>query len=239
MDIRHLVDEYYTFSDGFSQYHRDIDDILKKVRGAPTAQSEGSADGHPPPQSLDELLIQQVSNSIRASVESTSNLSQIAQIVVNAEHFKLACTSLESLLAALRAPHRGGRLRLDASGHFSQSLDLAQRRIDAALGAKLKEFVEMGEFDATPTRLRTEEPEYVGEMTRWLTTMMESVLVLLPQETKLLHCAYGRRGIVTVRSRSCARTDRSAFGSIASLLLVRAIAKSLSELPADALLCSE
>lgn len=34
MDIRHLVDEYYTFSDGFSQYHRDIDDILKKVRRA-------------------------------------------------------------------------------------------------------------------------------------------------------------------------------------------------------------
>lgn len=32
MDIRNLVDQYYTFSDGFSQHHRDIDDILKKVR---------------------------------------------------------------------------------------------------------------------------------------------------------------------------------------------------------------
>lgn len=31
MDIRSLVDQYYTFSDGFSQHHRDIDDILKKV----------------------------------------------------------------------------------------------------------------------------------------------------------------------------------------------------------------
>lgn len=31
MDIRNLVDQYYTFSDGFSQHHRDIDDILKKV----------------------------------------------------------------------------------------------------------------------------------------------------------------------------------------------------------------
>lgn len=137
---------------------------------------------------MDELLIQQVSSSIRASLESTNNLSQIAQIVVNAEHFKLACTSLEGLLAALRAPHRGGRLRLDASGHFSHSLDLAQRRIDAALRAKLAEFMEMSEFDAKPTRTRTGEPEYIGEMTRWLTTMMESVLVLLPSETKMLHC---------------------------------------------------
>lgn len=31
MDIRNLVDQYYTFSDGFSQHHRDIDDILKRV----------------------------------------------------------------------------------------------------------------------------------------------------------------------------------------------------------------
>ena len=53
MDIRHLVDEYYTFSDGFSQHHRDIDDILK--------------------QSLDELLIQQVSTSIRRHLR-VSNL---------------------------------------------------------------------------------------------------------------------------------------------------------------------
>lgn len=30
-DIRSLVDQYYRFSDGFSQHHRDIDDILKKV----------------------------------------------------------------------------------------------------------------------------------------------------------------------------------------------------------------
>lgn len=82
IDIRNLTDQYYQFSDGFSQSHRDVDDILKK--------------------SLDELLIQQVSNSIRASLHKTSNLSQIAQIVVNAEHFRLACTQLETLLAALR-----------------------------------------------------------------------------------------------------------------------------------------
>nr|CDI55964.1 related to secretory pathway protein (exocyst complex protein Sec15) [Melanopsichium pennsylvanicum 4] len=99
MDIRNLVDQYYVFSDGFSfsQNHREIDEILKK--------------------SLDSLLIQQVSTAIRRSLDNTAaiNLSQIAQIVVNAEHFNLACIELENLLASLRAPHgRGGKLRLDA-----------------------------------------------------------------------------------------------------------------------------
>lgn len=164
MDIRNLVDQYYLFSDGFSQHHRDIDDILKK--------------------SLDALLIQQVSNAIRNSVETTSNLSQITQIVVNAEHFKLACTQLETLLAALRAPHRGGKLRLDASSHFSATLDIAQARIDAAISAKLIEFIDLEDMDWTPPP-RNRPSGYIFEMITWLETMMESVLVLLPQETKL------------------------------------------------------
>lgn len=167
MDIRNLVDQYYTFSGGFSQYHRDIDDILKR--------------------SLDELLIQQVSSSIRTSFQKTNNLAQIAQIVVNAEHFKLACTELEGLLAALRAPHRGGRLRLDASGHFTTTLDLAQQRIDSAIASRLVEFFGMAEIDLTPNQVRREPAEYLGEMLQWLTTMMESVLLILPRDIKMLH----------------------------------------------------
>ncbi|KAN0062930.1 Rab GTPase-binding exocyst subunit S15 [Thecaphora frezii] len=166
MDIRNLVDQYYTFSDGFSQHHRDIDDILKR--------------------SLDELLIQQVSNGIRTSLEKTKNLSQIAQIVVNAEHFKLACTELEGLLAALRAPHRGGKLRLDASGHFAKTLEVAQQRIDEALAAKLDQFVGLAEYDWTPARPRDGggPAAYLQDMLDWLTTMMDSVLILLPRKVK-------------------------------------------------------
>lgn len=164
MDIRHLVDEYYTFSEGFSQHHREIDDILKH--------------------SLDELLIQQVSTSIRNSVQKTSNLSQIAQIVVNAEHFKLACTELEGLLIALRAPARGGKLRLDASPHFDMSLELAQQRIDTATASKLDQFLDLEEYDLTPARPRTECAEHLPEMLAWLQAMMDSVLALLPADTK-------------------------------------------------------
>ncbi|CAO1614166.1 unnamed protein product [Sympodiomycopsis kandeliae] len=167
MDIRNLVDQYYTFSDGFSQHHRDIDDILKK--------------------SLDDLLIQQVSNAIRKSVETTSNLSQITQIVVNAEHFKLACTQLESLLSALRAPHRGGKLRLNASSHFGATLDIAQARIDSAIFGKLLEFIDLEEMNWTPppNKMECRPSSYIFEMMTWLETMMESVLVLLPKETKM------------------------------------------------------
>lgn len=165
MDIRNLVDQYYTFSDGYSQHHRDIDDILKK--------------------SLDDLLIQQVSNAIRRSVETTSNLSQITQIVVNAEHFKLACTQLERLLAALRAPHRGGKLRLDASSHFSATLDIAQARIDSAISAKLLEFIDLEDMDWIPAGGdASRASSYISEMITWLEAMMESVLVLLPKSTK-------------------------------------------------------
>lgn len=167
MDIRNLTDQYYQFSDGFSSSHRDVDDILKK--------------------SLDELLIQQVSNSIRSSLQRTSNLSQIAQIVVNAEHFRLACTQLEALLAALRAPHRGGKLRLDASSHFNTTLDMAQKRIDSAIAAKLKDFFEMAEYDLTSTQEQKEVSDYLPEMLQWLETMMERGLVALPSEIKIEH----------------------------------------------------
>lgn len=183
MDIRNLVDQYYTFSDGFSQHHRDIDDILKK--------------------SLDDLLIQQVSNAIRRSVETTSNLSQITQIVVNAEHFKLACTQLESLLSALRAPHRGGKLRLDASTHFGTTLDIAQARIDSAICGKLRDFIDLEEMNWTPgpqDQSGRTSSSYISEMMTWLETMMESVLVLLPKATK-------------------SKAYRSAFGYIAGEVL--------------------
>ncbi|PWY99296.1 exocyst complex subunit Sec15-like protein [Testicularia cyperi] len=169
MDIRNLVDQYYTFSDGFSQNHREIDEILKK--------------------SLDELLIQQVSTGIRRSLDNTSsiNLSQVAQIVVNAEHFNLACLELENLLAALRAPHgRGGKLRLDASSHFVTTLSIAETKIGQALASKLDQFIGLAEYDWTTARSKPagSPAPWLQDALDWLTTMMDSVLVLLPPETK-------------------------------------------------------
>ena len=39
--------------------------------------------------------------------EATSNLSQIAQIVTNLEHFEVACSELERSLTNIRYAHRG------------------------------------------------------------------------------------------------------------------------------------
>ncbi|EST08300.1 Exocyst complex subunit Sec15-like protein [Kalmanozyma brasiliensis GHG001] len=170
MDIRNLVDQYYHFSDGFA-FTREIDEILSK--------------------SLDSLLIQQVSNGIRQSLSSTEvNLPQIAQIVVNAEHFNLACVQIEALLERMRAGEgRGGGVRLDASRHFVATLRIAEDKINGAFAGKLDQFLGLAEYDFAPPTMRATAPTAAGspwlqDTLEWLHTMMESVLVLLPAQVR-------------------------------------------------------
>ena len=168
MDIRNLVEQYYNFSSGFTQYHREIDSILKH--------------------SLDELLVQQISSHIRTTVEQSNNLSQIAQIIVNVEHFQLACAELEVWLANSRNPKGGGRLDLDASQHLAGTLEVAQKRIDTALFVKLDQFLDLLEYDWTPPMPKRDGQAhasgYLVDMLDWLSTMMESALVLLSAQAK-------------------------------------------------------
>ena len=170
MDIRNLVEQYYNFSNGFTQYHREIDSILK--------------------QSLDELLVEQISVHIRATVEQSHNLSQIAQIIVNVEHFQLACAELEVWLANSRNPKGGSRLDLDASQHLATTLEIAQKRIDTALFVKLDQFLDLLEYDWVPAQPRqggqAQASAYLVDLLDWLSTMMESALVLLPPDAKAM-----------------------------------------------------
>ena len=53
-------------------------------------------------QSLDDLLSNNVSKQISNKLKTISNLSQIAQVVVNLEHFCVACEELEGVLMHLR-----------------------------------------------------------------------------------------------------------------------------------------
>jgi len=48
------------------------------------------------------LLSNNVSKQISKKLQSMSNLSQIAQVVVNLEHFCTACEELEGVLMHLR-----------------------------------------------------------------------------------------------------------------------------------------
>jgi hypothetical protein len=52
--------------------------------------------------SLDGLLTDHVSRQMAQRVKVMSNLSQIAQVVVNTEHFLVACDELETVLMGLR-----------------------------------------------------------------------------------------------------------------------------------------
>jgi transcriptional regulatory protein LevR len=53
-------------------------------------------------QSLDRLLASNVSQNIDKLLAQTSTLSQLAQIMTNAEHFEAACRELEKSLTTLR-----------------------------------------------------------------------------------------------------------------------------------------
>ena len=53
-------------------------------------------------QSLDGLLSDHVSKQIAKKLQTMLNLSQIAQVVINLEHFCTACNELESVLMNLR-----------------------------------------------------------------------------------------------------------------------------------------
>lgn len=43
IDIRSFTEQYYQFSDGFAEQHRDIDDVLRKVVRAPRVQPHTSS----------------------------------------------------------------------------------------------------------------------------------------------------------------------------------------------------
>lgn len=81
-----------------------------------------------------------------------SNLSQIAQVVVNLEHFAIACDELASTLGSVRGQTatQTGILNLQCGQAFRTALDIAQTRIDAVIASKLDDFFEIAEYDWTP-----------------------------------------------------------------------------------------
>lgn len=76
---------------------------------------------------------------------------------------------------------------MNASSHFNTSIDMAQKRIDSAIAAKLTDFFGMAEYDWTPRQEQSQPSDYLPEMLQWLETMMESVLIVLPADIKMEH----------------------------------------------------
>ncbi|KAK4699775.1 exocyst complex component 6, partial [Phenoliferia sp. Uapishka_3] len=202
IDIRSFTEQYYQFSEGFAEHHRDIDDVLRKA--------------------LDNLLIKQVSENIQRRLQMINNLSQLSQIVVNVLFFQTACSDLETLLVTLRyvlphhqvetkltrarfkkKPHRatqrGGTIHLDSLASFQQTLTLTQNRIVTNVSQKSDSFFEEAQYnweerEGPPPN--AEPSPYLMDLTDFLSTVMMSVLIQLPEFSKdvvykgaLAHCA--------------------------------------------------
>ncbi|WVQ72415.1 hypothetical protein IAR50_001967 [Cryptococcus sp. DSM 104548] len=202
INIRNFVDQFYQFTDGVAQQRLDIDEVLRK--------------------SLDGLLSNHVSKQIAKRLQSMANLSQIAQIVINLEHFLTACDELESVLMNLRASQRGGPIKLSAGASFTSTLAVAQSRIDSVVNSKLESFFELAEYNWTPARPQStvEEPStYVFEMITFLTAYVDSVLIGLSEDvkTRAYSNALGRINkwlMDTLTGSSVPRLNESALASV-------------------------
>ena len=98
-------------------------------------------------QSLDELLSEKVCQSLVERLNS-QYLGQIVQILINLEHFQIACQGLERLLAAARSSgSAGGSVALAATDKFSNNKKTAEKRIFELVNSKIDDLVDTAEYD--------------------------------------------------------------------------------------------
>ncbi|KAI0368063.1 rsec15 [Pilatotrama ljubarskyi] len=154
-DIRNFVQNFYQFIEGVSQHHRNIDELLSK--------------------SLDTILCDYISDSIARRAQSTTNLSQLAQIITNLEHFDIACSELERSLTNIRSSQRGGTIRINAAASFAATRTKALARMTEAMSSKLDDFFGLSEYDWTPKSREGAPSMYLYELVNWLTTVVDSL----------------------------------------------------------------
>ncbi|MCJ1276895.1 hypothetical protein MMC21_004702 [Puttea exsequens] len=166
IDIRNFLNQFYFFSDDHFQHPRVIDETLKT--------------------SLDTLLSESV---CRLLVERLSSqyLGQIVQILINLEHFEIACQELEPLLAAARSTASvGGSVTLNATEEFRSNKKTAEKRIFELVNSKIDDLIGTAEYDWMAPTLEKEPSNYMQTLTRYLSNIMNSVLLGLPTEIKEL-----------------------------------------------------
>ncbi|KAL8914113.1 MAG: hypothetical protein Q9171_001229 [Xanthocarpia ochracea] len=166
IDIRNFLNQFYFFSDDHFQHLKVIDDTLKN--------------------SLDELLCEKVCRSLVDRL-STQYLGQIVQILINLEHFEIACQELEQLLVAARSnASAGGTIVLKATEDFRSSKKTAEKRIFELVNSKIDDLIGTAEYDWTASTPETEPSNYMQTLTRYLSNIMNTVLLGLPTEIKEL-----------------------------------------------------
>ncbi|ROW14441.1 hypothetical protein VPNG_03849 [Cytospora leucostoma] len=166
IDIRNFLNQFYFFADDHFQHPNVIDDTLRK--------------------SLDELLTQKVCQSLVERL-SSQYLGQIVQILINLEHFEIACQELEQLLIRARSStSAGGPVTLSATEQFRSNKKTAEKRIFELVNSKIDDLVDTAEYDWMATTPSTEPSNYIQTLTRYLSNIMNSTLLGLPREIKEL-----------------------------------------------------
>lgn len=98
-------------------------------------------------QSLDELLSQKVCKSLIERL-SSQYLGQIVQILINLEHFEIACQELEQLLIRARSStSAGGPVTLSATEEFRNNKKTAEKRIFELVNSKIDDLIDTAEYD--------------------------------------------------------------------------------------------
>ena len=198
IDIRNFLSQAYSAPDDYLTRSTLIDETIKNV-SFPSASDFLHTDLV---QSLDELLCERI---CRPLIERLSSQypGQIVQILTNLEHFERACQELQGELAQARSSRsRTGPIVLGATEEFKEAREKAKARIFKLVNSKIDDLVWTAEYNwynipglfccqwLLIIALRTlaqdfrEPSNYMTELTRYLSSIMSSVLLGLPVEIK-------------------------------------------------------
>jgi hypothetical protein len=109
------------------------------------------------------------------------------QILINLEHFEIACQELEQLLIRARSStSAGGPITLKATEEFRNNKKTAEKRIFELVNSKIDDLVDTAEYDWLAPTPPSQPSSYMQTLTQYLANIMNSTLLGLPREIKEL-----------------------------------------------------
>ena len=163
IDIRNFLNQFYFFADDHFQHPTLLDETLRKVSVTEVEFTPecGPLTNEMSPKVLDELLTEKVCNCLVERL-SSQYLGQIVQILINLEHFEIACRELEQLLIAARSStSAGGPITLEATERFRDNKKTAEKRIFELVNSKIDDLVDTAEYDWTASSPPAEPSSYM------------------------------------------------------------------------------